>query len=101
MVRIDGTSLKVQNLREGQGTRRITIIASDESTLDGSWQVVEGTNIIIVGGRGTKQQLTEYMLTPMAAKRFPGGIGGGPEQTLRQWLGIKRTRRGRPPSVTT
>jgi hypothetical protein len=47
MIAIEGTKLMVQNLREGQGTRRITIIAADQATLDDSWQVIDGTNIVI------------------------------------------------------
>lgn len=98
MIPIEDTDLRVMNLRPGQGTRRITIVAAEDNTLDDVWQVVDGTNIVIIGGRTTVELLREYMLTPMAAKRFPGGMGGGPEQTLRQWLGIKRSGPGRPPA---
>lgn len=96
MIPISNTFLKVLNLREGQGTRRITIVASLSAGLDDLWQVVEGTNIVLIGPE-TAGELRDYMLTPMAAKRFPGGIGGGPEQALREWLGIKRSGPGRPP----
>lgn len=96
MKAIEGTDLSVVNLRRGEGTRRITVIMSNEARLDQEWEMVHGTNIVLIGGRPTVDKLRAYMLTPMAAKRFPGGIGGGPEQTLRQWLGIKRSTSGRP-----
>jgi hypothetical protein len=97
MISIPDTPLKVQNLRKNKGTRRITVIAGRSSSLDDEWQMVDGTNIVLIGGRETVDGLREYMLTPMAARRFPGGIGGGAEQVLRQWLGIKRSGPGRPP----